>query len=101
MQQKVPAVFAIILVFLFAIILFLYLQATLVQFELQKKVQISEQLLKGVQWAVRGPKDSCNFLIRELETASQNDSLTWKQYLDDLKTIRDKFQTELSPTLQE
>lgn len=92
MQQKVPAVFAIILVILFAIILFLYLQATLVQFELQKKVEVSEQLLKGVQWAVRGPRDSCDLLIRELETASQDDSIVWKRYLEDLKMIRDKFQ---------
>lgn len=94
MQQKVPAVFAIVLVFLFALVLFLYLRATMMQFEMEKKVQISEQLLKGVQWAVRGPKDSCDLLIRELEVSSQNDSISWKHYLEDLKQIRDKFQAE-------
>ncbi len=92
MQQRVPAVFAIVLVILFALVLFLYLRATMLQFEMDRKLQVSEQLLKGVQWAVRGPKDSCDMLIRDLETASEQDSTTWKQYLEDLKVIRDKFQ---------
>ncbi|MBK7426970.1 MAG: hypothetical protein IPI60_08035 [Saprospiraceae bacterium] len=91
MQHKVPAVFAIVLVILFALVLFLYLKATLSQFEMERKVQVSEQLLKGVQWAVRGQKDSCDLLIKELESASQNDTTAWKQYLEDLKLIRDKF----------
>jgi hypothetical protein len=95
MQQKVPAVFAIVLVILFALVLFLYLKSILGQFEIEKKLQVSEQLLKGVQWAVRGPKDSCDMLISELETVSQTDSISWKPYLEDLKLIRDKFQAPL------